>query len=63
VRQDSAGEKVVTDFQFEGAWFALNQRAEFTSYLQRHDGNFALLSTELDKRTERFKKDWAPPTN
>jgi phospholipid transport system substrate-binding protein len=62
VRHDSAGNNVVTDFQFEGVWFALNHRADFTSYLQRHSGSFAGLSTELDKRTERFKKDWAPPT-
>ena len=61
VRLDSAGRKVVTDFQFEGAWFALNQRADFTSYLQRHDGDFAGLTAELDKRTQRFQKDWAPP--
>lgn len=61
VRLDSNGKNVVTDFQFEGVWFALNHRAEFTSYLQRHNGSFAGLTTELDKRTERFKNDWAPP--
>jgi phospholipid transport system substrate-binding protein len=61
VRHDSAGNNVVTDFQFEGAWFVLTQRADFTGYLQQHNGDFAGLSAELDKRTERFKKDWAPP--
>jgi phospholipid transport system substrate-binding protein len=61
VRLDSAGRKVVTDFQFEGAWFALSQRADFTAYMQRHDGDFAGLTAELDKRTQRFQKDWAPP--
>jgi len=61
VRKDEAQKNVVTDFQFEGIWLALNQRADFTSYLQQHGGNFATLSTELQKRTQRFKELWAPP--
>jgi len=61
VRKDSAGKNIVTDFQFEGVWLALNQRSDFTSFLQQNKGNFALLSTELEKRTQRFREAWAPP--
>ena len=62
VRKDSAGKSIVTDFQFEGVWLALNQRSDFTSFLQQNKGNFTLLSTELEKRTQRFREVWAPPT-
>jgi ABC-type transporter MlaC component len=61
VRKDAAQKNIVTDFQFEGVWLALNQRADFTSFLQQNKGDFALLSAELQKRTQRFKEAWAPP--
>ncbi len=61
VRKDEAHKNIVTDFEFEGVWLALNQRADFTSYLQQHGGNFATLSAELQKRTQRFKELWALP--
>ena len=61
VRKDAAQKNIVTDFQFEGVWLALNQRADFTAYLQQNGGNFAALSAELQKRTQRFKEAWAPP--
>ena len=61
VRQDAAQKNIVTDFQFEGVWLALNQRADFTSFLQQNKGDFALLSVELQKRTQHFKEAWAPP--
>lgn len=61
VRKDSAQKNIVTDFQFEGVWLALNQRSDFTSFLQQNKGNFTLLSDELEKRTRRFKEAWAPP--
>ena len=61
VRKDSAAKNIVTDFQFEGVWLALNQRSDFTSFLQQNKGSFALLSTELEKRTQRFREVWAPP--
>jgi len=61
VRKDSAQRNIVTDFQFEGVWLALNQRSDFTSFLQQNKGNFALLSAELQKRTQRFREAWAPP--
>ena len=61
VRKDAAQKNIVTDFQFEGVWLVLNQRADFTSFLQQNKGDFVLLSTELDKRTKRFREAWAPP--
>ena len=61
VRKDSAQKNIVTDFQFEGVWLALNQRSDFTSFLQQNKGNFTLLSAELEKRTQRFREAWAPP--
>jgi len=61
VRKDSAGRNIVTDFQFEGVWLALNQRSDFTSFLQQNKGNFSLLTSELEKRTQRFREAWAPP--
>ena len=61
VRKDAAQKNIVTDFQFEGVWLVLNQRSDFTSFLQQNKGNFDLLSTELQKRTQRFREAWAPP--
>lgn len=61
VRKDASQKNIVTDFQFEGVWLALNQRADFTAFLQQNKGDFTLLSTELQKRTQRFKQAWAPP--
>ena len=61
VRKDASQKNIVTDFQFEGVWLALNQRADFTSFLQQNKGDFGLLSTELQKRTQRFREAWAPP--
>jgi ABC-type transporter MlaC component len=62
VRKDSTQRAIVTDFQFEGVWLALNQRADFTAFLQQNRGDFTALSAELDKRTQRFREAWAPPT-
>ena len=62
VRKNEAGKNVVTDFQFEGVWLALTQRSDFTAYLQQQRGDFTSLVTEIQKRTQRFKEAWAPPT-
>jgi ABC-type transporter MlaC component len=62
VRKNDAGKNVVTDFQFEGVWLALTQRSDFTAYLQQQRGDFNALVTEVQKRTQRFKEAWAPPT-
>jgi hypothetical protein len=34
----------------------LNQRADFTSYLQQHGGMLAPLSSELESRAQRIKE-------
>ena len=62
VREDEAGKHVVTDFQFEGVWLALTQRSDFTAFLQQQRGDFGALVIEIEKRTQRFKAAWAPPT-
>jgi ABC-type transporter MlaC component len=61
VRKDSAQKNILTDFQFEGVWLVLNQRSDFTSFMQQNKGSFGLLTAELEKRTQRFKEAWAPP--
>lgn len=61
VRKNEAQKNIITDLQFEGVWIALSQRADFTSFLQQHNGDFAALTVELHKRTQRFKDAWAPP--
>jgi phospholipid transport system substrate-binding protein len=63
VRKNEAQKNIVTDMQFEGVWLALNQRSEFTSFLQQHRGDFAALTAELQKRTQRFREAWAPPAS
>ena len=50
VRKNDGGDSVLTDLQVEGAWLALNQRAEFMSFLQQHRGDIAQLSQELERR-------------
>jgi ABC-type transporter MlaC component len=62
VREHDAGKHAVTDFQFEGVWLALTQRSDFTAFLQQQRGDFGALITEIEKRTQRFKAAWAPPT-
>jgi len=46
----SEGKDILTDLQVEGAWLALSQQSDFTSYLQQHDGDIAQLSRELELR-------------
>lgn len=62
VRKDEAQKHVITDFQFEGVWLALTQRSDFTAYLGQQRGDFNGLVMEIQKRTQRFKEAWAPPT-
>jgi phospholipid transport system substrate-binding protein len=59
VRQSDQGGYAITDFQAEGAWLALTQRADFSSYLQQHGGSLMQLSTELQARAERIRADLA----
>jgi ABC-type transporter MlaC component len=55
VRKDDGGKNVVTDIRVEGAWLAVSQRADFTSYLQQHGGDIAQLSKALAQRVERLR--------
>ena len=50
VRKSESGKDVLTDLQIEGAWLALSQQSDFTSYLQQHNGDIAQLSRELQLR-------------
>jgi phospholipid transport system substrate-binding protein len=61
VRKNEAQKNIVTDIQFEGIWIALSQRDDFTSFMQQNGGDFAALTREVHKRTQRFKEAWAPP--
>jgi phospholipid transport system substrate-binding protein len=54
VRKSEAG-FVVTDLQIEGVWLALNQRADFAAYLQRHSGDIGTLSQELKLRAGQIR--------
>jgi phospholipid transport system substrate-binding protein len=55
VRKNDGGNNVVTDIQVEGAWLAVSQRADFTSYLQQHGGDIAQLSKALEERVTRLR--------
>jgi phospholipid transport system substrate-binding protein len=57
VRRSDRGEPIITDFQAEGAWLALTERADFTSYLQQHGGDLTLLANELSARAQRIRSD------
>lgn len=48
VRKDDKGRDIITDVQVEGAWLALSQRQDFTSYLQLNGGDVAKLAHELE---------------
>jgi phospholipid transport system substrate-binding protein len=55
VRKNDSGKDVLTDLQIEGAWLALSQQSDFTSYLQQHDGDIAQLSRELELRIGQMR--------
>ena len=55
VRSANGGAPFVTDLQVEGAWLAINQRSDFTAYLQQHGGDLGALAAELDKRTAQVR--------
>jgi phospholipid transport system substrate-binding protein len=55
VRRATDGRQVITDLQIEGTWLALNQRAEFSAYLQQHRADIGELSTALKERASRLR--------
>jgi len=56
VRRNDSDEYIVTDLQIEGVWLAMNQLADFTAYLQQHNGEIGQLSSELEKRALQIHK-------
>lgn len=59
VRRSDRGDLVLTDFQVEGAWLALTERADFISYLTQHGGSLMELSKELQVRARMIRSDLA----
>jgi phospholipid transport system substrate-binding protein len=52
VRAQPDGRFVLTDMQFEGVWLAISERADFTAFLQQHNGNIAALTDTLRAKTQ-----------
>jgi len=46
---------VVVDFSVEGVWVRELERNDFTSFLGQNNGNVALLTDSLKKKTAQFK--------
>ncbi|MEE8439000.1 MAG: ABC transporter substrate-binding protein [Micropepsaceae bacterium] len=55
VREDANGNPIIIDMQVEGVWLAINQRADFTSYLQQNNGSVPALSSSLRRQAERIR--------
>ena len=55
VREDTNGDPIVIDMQVEGIWLAVNQRADFTSFLQQNNGSVPSLSASLRRQAETIR--------
>jgi phospholipid transport system substrate-binding protein len=55
VRKDANGNSIVIDMQVEGVWLAVNQRADFTSFLQQNNGSVPALSASLRRQAEQIR--------
>ena len=55
VREDGGGRPIITDMQVEGVWLAINQRADFTSFLQQNRGSLPALSASLIQQTRQLR--------
>ena len=53
VRRAESGAPTVTDIQVEGVSFASAQRADFTAYLQQHNGSIPELARNLSALSEK----------
>jgi phospholipid transport system substrate-binding protein len=60
VRKNDQGGNIITDLQVEGAWLAINQRADFTSYLQQHGGKVPALTQELVRQADEIRSGTDP---
>jgi phospholipid transport system substrate-binding protein len=54
VRRAENGAPTITDIQVEGVSFASAQRADFTAYLQQHNGSIPELAKNLNAVSERL---------
>jgi phospholipid transport system substrate-binding protein len=56
VRRGENGAPTITDIQLEGVSFASAQRADFTAYLQQHNGSIPALARNLNALSERLAR-------
>ena len=61
VREDANGNPIVIDMQAEGVWIAVNQRADFTSFLQQNNGSLPALSNSLRRQVDQIRNNGATP--
>jgi phospholipid transport system substrate-binding protein len=54
---NDSGHYVVTDLSVAGIWLALEERDQFTTYLEDHNGDFGALIVYLKVLTERLHHD------
>jgi phospholipid transport system substrate-binding protein len=54
VRVGANGEPTITDLQVEGMWLAIAERADFTAYLQQHNGSIAELTKRLNALSDQL---------
>jgi phospholipid transport system substrate-binding protein len=54
VRVGANGEPTITDLQVEGMWLAIAERADFTAYLQQHNGSIAELTKRLNVLSDQL---------
>jgi phospholipid transport system substrate-binding protein len=54
VRRDENGAPIVTDIQIEGVSLAITERADFTAYLQQHNGSIPELARSLGAMSDKL---------
>jgi len=60
VRKDANGNPIVIDMQIEGVWLAINQRSDFTAFLQQNGGNVSALAEHLRRQTAQILSGTPP---
>jgi ABC-type transporter MlaC component len=58
---DDNGHYAVTDLGVAGLWLAIEERDQFTNYLENNNGNFGGLIVHLKVLTERLRTDSRAP--
>ena len=59
IRAGAGGKLIITDMQVEGVWLAINQRADFTAFLQQNRGSLPTLTEHLRAQTRLLWGDAA----